>query len=606
MKISSNLMRIPVDGTDAQSRGGQDGTLSDGAPGGFDDVLTQVNRPETSTVDVQGGSGGQSDMSNAPARRDSFAELLSKATTNGTSTASSAQGSATTTSFASSQDTNVVPVDADLKENASASAATPPTSPGSSATSFLSPTQSAVLSMSMPASVSTPAPVPASTSSKSVSTSASISAARSTASAEAAALFGDLAAGSDASTTKPVSTSATPVGAAVNPATLSIPPLASGGAPDDGSAAPAVSVAGDQITTTQAPKAATTENLVLAAVAPATAMQTDLKPTVAKAAANPSSSTGVKSSAKDIATDNPATTSVDPNAAMNASAVLASLLGIQPQQANTKATRTIEAPTLPKTAKPPAGPQLPQTDPDDASDLSLASNTDSSASDDASPDTLLSSKFDAQIASRPAASDLTPVSVVSQATFFPTVSGLSIAQQLADPIADAAGDMANVSTPAAAAPTVTLAAAPIRTLDVTLSPGSLGNVKISMRLVDGNLHLGVEAEDANTARLIDRDKATLATALHASGYTVADLNIVHGAGAGAQTQSDNGNAGSSQDQRYAADDQARSSGQGNASGNNGRGDEQGFSRDRTWPSDGRANGDVRSDAPGRSDGGVFL
>ena len=531
MSISTNLTRVSVDGTDSQGRGGQDGSLADGAPNGFDDVLTQVNGPTTPTgggattpsqgFGTQGGGDGQTTVPGFPMRTiGSLADLLSQVTASASSDATS------------------------------------------------SPLQNGVIAfpnagaggLPMPAAGLRLAPVPAVPAPSLASVGSAL---------KPTTALQPSPAGAD----MPAASSATPPKAAVKP-------LAPG--PIGGQSA-------------AIPVAAADAALVSSAVA----QTVDVKPGGPKVGTigSPATSTA-KSSARPsalAAAVNPATVT-DANAAMTAGAILAALLGIPSSPAAPQAASA--APTVPKPAAGATAPmQAPETDAEMPN--SLASAGRAASSGDGGLDAMSSTNVDAQIASRPPAADRTPVSVVAQATFFPTVSRLSVAQQLADPIIDAARAASDVQV-AASTTTIAPANAPIRTLDVTLSPGNLGSVTISMKLIDGSLHLGVAAQDAGTAQLIERDKGALAGALHASGYAVADLNIVHAAGAGAQTQSDGSHAGASQDQRNASGGHAASSEQGGS--NDGGGNDQGFTRGRARPESAGPGSGVSD----RSDGSVFL
>ena len=561
MSISANLMRVPVDGTDPQARGGQDGSLPDGAPKGFDDVLTQVNGPATPAAGgaampgppagsrgfgTQGGGDGQTAAPGFPMRTiGSLADLISQLTTNAT-----ANGASDTTPS--------VPVQ-------SQASASPDTLAGA-----LPPLPSAGL----PAGLR-PAPWPAGPAQRSASGSTLEPGtglqAPPTGVASAAALAGPV----DESAASP----------AKQPQAI-VMPLAPG------------SVGGGQAAQGDVAAAA------LALVSSAVAMSVDVKPGSPKVGTIGASPT---SAAKSPAKPSAAATTIDPaiatdaSAAMTAGAILAALLGMPSPVVAPHATSAAPIPS-----KTPTGATAPMQAPETAdgmADAPLAPGDVEPSSDGGNLAAMPSTNVDAQIASRAPDAGRTSVSVVGQATFFPTVSGLSVVQQLADPIVDAARATSDVQ---AAAPTVETAIgpasanAPIRTLDVTLSPGNLGSVTISMKLVDGSLHLGVAAQDAGTAHLIERDKGALAGALHASGYAVADLNIVHAAGAGAQTQSGGSHAGASQDQRNASSGQAGSSEQGGSNG--GGSDDRSFTRGRARPEDAGSG----SGATDRSDGSVFL
>ena len=284
--------------------------------------------------------------------------------------------------------------------------------------------------------------------------------------------------------------------------------------------------------------------------------------------------------------------------------ILAALLGVTPPPPATGNGATdADAGAGPRASLPVPTPPSVMPDhallPESAPGLptSTASDADTSVHVSTS-DAPLKASLDAKVMTTSAAPDRTLVSVLAQQTHFPAVTGPSVASQLAQPIVTAAKGLLD----AAVAPTA--AAAPVRTLDVMLSPGDLGTVTISMRLVDGNLHLGVEAEDAGTASLIERDKATLASALHASGYTVGDLTIVHGAAAGAQTSSDGSNASASQDQRFSSGGNGDASGSGPSGGGGGESG-GGSGRWRSWTAP-DVDGDAGAQSARRPQSDVYL
>ncbi len=171
------------------------------------------------------------------------------------------------------------------------------------------------------------------------------------------------------------------------------------------------------------------------------------------------------------------------------------------------------------------------------------------------------------------------LSSIQAETHFAPVQQLSPTQQIVDFVASAAGPSQAAATsdsttaaaagsqvPDMAASTATsLAASPVKTLTLALEPDSLGTVTVTMRLVNSNLELKVEAEKAETTSLIEKDKGNLSDKLQSLGYSVDSMVVKTAAPQGSHLDPSNDQPAAGQGQQAAND--ASSSG---ASQNGGR------------------------------------
>lgn len=158
--------------------------------------------------------------------------------------------------------------------------------------------------------------------------------------------------------------------------------------------------------------------------------------------------------------------------------------------------------------------------------------------------------------------DVTPmkVDVIGQATHFAPVVQLSASQQIVGAVVPmlvsfgAARDAGGVSTLSSAAASVEPAAgaavpqSPVKTLDLQLEPESLGAVTIKLNLSSAGLEVDVQASQAMTANLLEKDKHALSEGLTDAGYVVSAVDIsavpqnaasAASAGAGDQTAAQN-------------------------------------------------------------------
>ncbi|WP_029005575.1 flagellar hook-length control protein FliK [Azorhizobium doebereinerae] len=69
-------------------------------------------------------------------------------------------------------------------------------------------------------------------------------------------------------------------------------------------------------------------------------------------------------------------------------------------------------------------------------------------------------------------------------------------------------------------------AGPVRLLQIQLKPDDLGTVNVRMRLSSGGLEIQLRASNADTARMLEQDRAALSELLTASGITADNITIV--------------------------------------------------------------------------------
>jgi flagellar hook-length control protein FliK len=209
------------------------------------------------------------------------------------------------------------------------------------------------------------------------------------------------------------------------------------------------------------------------------------------------------------------------------------------------------------------------------------------------------------------------VDVVSQATHFAPVAWLSPAQQIVDAmsstLASAAsgsqetgsGSAAAIAGPSASLSTLLSAArpssSPVKTLDLQLEPQNLGSVSVKLNLSDAGLTVEVQASQAATADLLDKDKRTLTDGLHDAGYTISGVQISFAPSNGAAT--------GFTDQGAAQNPSGQNSG--GAQGNGGSQTQDGgahdsFSRPNHRQDSQSATETTRSAARGSSDLGLYI
>jgi hypothetical protein len=101
-------------------------------------------------------------------------------------------------------------------------------------------------------------------------------------------------------------------------------------------------------------------------------------------------------------------------------------------------------------------------------------------------------------------------------------------------VAGGAGEAhARFSSPAPDASAATVASAPRRDLDVTLSPGDLGGLAVRLKSIGGQLEIAFVADKGETARLIDRHSGGLESQLRDAGLGSGGVTISVAAAPGA-------------------------------------------------------------------------
>ncbi len=130
------------------------------------------------------------------------------------------------------------------------------------------------------------------------------------------------------------------------------------------------------------------------------------------------------------------------------------------------------------------------------------------------------------------------VTIVKQETYLPPVMRVSPFEQVVEPIKQAASDLLATRSEASSeldAGKPTEISAPTKILHLELRPLELGSVTVKMRLAQGGMEIRIEADKAETARLLANDKDALREVVKQSGFSVDAVSIetVHVDGPGA-------------------------------------------------------------------------
>jgi chemotaxis protein MotD len=126
----------------------------------------------------------------------------------------------------------------------------------------------------------------------------------------------------------------------------------------------------------------------------------------------------------------------------------------------------------------------------------------------------------------------TPIAArVDAAILFGSGAPMTPIGQLADLIGSAASGMdagggqdASAAVKAAGGASATNMA-PIKELDVQLSPANLGSLSIQMRLSNGALNITIKADKSDTVKLIDNERSSISDKLKSLNFSVESLTI---------------------------------------------------------------------------------
>lgn len=146
-------------------------------------------------------------------------------------------------------------------------------------------------------------------------------------------------------------------------------------------------------------------------------------------------------------------------------------------------------------------------------------------------------------AAEPAMKDAGPdrpftIAVIRQETHLPPVLRLSPLQQVAEPIRQAASELA--TSRAQDVPEIGTGkpggiAEPTKILHIQLSPVELGSIVVKLRISQGGMEVRLEASRAETAQLLAHDREALREIVRASGHALDQVSVetVHVESAGA-------------------------------------------------------------------------
>jgi hypothetical protein len=130
------------------------------------------------------------------------------------------------------------------------------------------------------------------------------------------------------------------------------------------------------------------------------------------------------------------------------------------------------------------------------------------------------------------------IAVIRQETHLPPVLRLSPLQQVAEPIRQAASELATSraqDVPEIGSGKPGGIAEPTKILHIQLSPVELGSIVVKLRISQGGMEIRLEASRAETAQLLAHDREALREIVRASGHALDQVSVetVHVDSAGA-------------------------------------------------------------------------
>jgi len=120
------------------------------------------------------------------------------------------------------------------------------------------------------------------------------------------------------------------------------------------------------------------------------------------------------------------------------------------------------------------------------------------------------------------------VTIVKQETYLPPVMRASPFEQVVEPIKQAVSDLLATRSQASSeldSGKTTEISAPTKILHLELRPVELGSVTVKMRLAQGGMEIRIEADKAETARMLANDKDALREVVKQSGFSVDAVSI---------------------------------------------------------------------------------
>lgn len=120
------------------------------------------------------------------------------------------------------------------------------------------------------------------------------------------------------------------------------------------------------------------------------------------------------------------------------------------------------------------------------------------------------------------------VTIVKQETYLPPVMRASPFEQVVEPLKQAVGDLLATRSQASSelgSDKPVEISAPTKVLHLELRPVELGSLTVKMRLAQGGMEIRIEADKAETARMLANDKDALREVVKQSGFSVDAVSI---------------------------------------------------------------------------------
>lgn len=120
------------------------------------------------------------------------------------------------------------------------------------------------------------------------------------------------------------------------------------------------------------------------------------------------------------------------------------------------------------------------------------------------------------------------VTIVKQETYLPPVMRSSPFEQVVEPLKQAVSDLLATRSQASSeldSGKSTEISAPTKILHLELRPVELGSLTVKMRLAQGGMEIRIEADKAETARMLANDKDALREVVKQSGFSVDAVSI---------------------------------------------------------------------------------
>lgn len=192
-----------------------------------------------------------------------------------------------------------------------------------------------------------------------------------------------------------------------------------------------------------------------------------------------------------------------------------------------------------------AGPEMPGAI-DDLAPVEMPSDDKAALPDGDALAALSALVDDGAASSKSASAEAEPtkpisVTIVKQETYLPPVMRASPFQQVVEPIRQAVDELLSARSQATAETDSSKPgeiSSPTKILHLELRPVELGSLTVKMRLTQGGMEIRIEADKAETARMLANDKDALREVVKKSGFSVDAVSIetVHVDGPAADRQ----------------------------------------------------------------------